>query len=193
MRLFVALRPPAPVRAALLGTMGGVADARWQTDAQLHATLAFLGEVDRHGLRDLEPALAAMRQPGFVLSFAAFGAFERRGRVTALWAGLEPAAAIAALAARVAQAARLAGLAPEARKFVPHVTLARFPARGVAPSALSRFLHDRAPPSATWPVRDFALFESRMGHGGSHYAQLARFPLGSEEALRIDVDHEAGG
>ena len=46
MRLFVALRPPSDVREALLQLARGSVDrARWQNDAQLHLTLAFLGDV----------------------------------------------------------------------------------------------------------------------------------------------------
>ncbi|WP_448585974.1 RNA 2',3'-cyclic phosphodiesterase [Thermaurantiacus sp.] len=191
MRLFVGLRPPPAVRTTLLGCMGGVPEARWQTDAQLHLTLAFLGEVDRHAAEDLAAALSALRHPRLRLRSGSFGTFDRRGQVTALWIGLAPDAAIAALADKVARAARTIGLRPEARAFLPHVTLARFPARGVAPASLLRFLGER-PPAFVWPVADFRLFESRLGHGGSHYAELARFPLGSEEALRVDIDDDAG-
>jgi len=47
-RLFVAIRPPAAIRAILLGAMGGISGARWQSEDQLHLTLRFIGEVDRH-------------------------------------------------------------------------------------------------------------------------------------------------
>src|SRR3546814_13749731 len=47
-RLFVALRPARPVRTALIAAMHGIAAARWQSDEQLHLTLRFIGEVDRH-------------------------------------------------------------------------------------------------------------------------------------------------
>ena len=47
-RLFVALRPPAVVRQQLLAAMQGVPGARWQDDDQLHLTVRFVGDVDRH-------------------------------------------------------------------------------------------------------------------------------------------------
>ena len=46
-RLFVALRPPEPVRDLLLDTMDGAPALRWQDDEQLHLTLRFIGEVER--------------------------------------------------------------------------------------------------------------------------------------------------
>ena len=56
-RLFVALEPPAAIRHQLLDLMGGIANARWQTEAQLHLTLRFIGEVDRHRAEDVAAAL----------------------------------------------------------------------------------------------------------------------------------------
>ena len=55
-RLFVALRPPVPVRDHLLDLMHGVEGARWQSDDQLHLTLRFIGEVDRHQASDIAAA-----------------------------------------------------------------------------------------------------------------------------------------
>src|SRR3546814_15452040 len=52
-RLFVALEPPAAVRHQLLDLMGGIANARWQTEAHVHPTLRFIGEVDRHRSTDV--------------------------------------------------------------------------------------------------------------------------------------------
>ena len=58
-RLFVAIRPPRAVRQRLLAIMGGVRGARWQSDDQLHLTLRFIGEVDRHLGDDIHAATAS--------------------------------------------------------------------------------------------------------------------------------------
>jgi 2'-5' RNA ligase len=158
--------------------MGGVPDARWQTDAQLHLTLSFLGELERPVAEDIALALGQIRQPRLDLNLGDFGAFDtRRGRLAALWVGVEPVAAVAALAVRVAQAAQAAGVAVAARRFVPHITLARFPARGVEPAAIARFLADRRPPSLRFEATAFHLFESHMGAGGSFYRVVESWPL----------------
>jgi 2'-5' RNA ligase len=181
-RLFVGLRPPADARGALLGLMGGVPDARWQTDAQLHLTLLFLGTVERPVAEDIAVALGRVRGPALALCFGAFGAFDtRHGRISALWVGVEPRERLAALAERVRAAAASAGVAVSARRFVPHVTLARFPARGAERASLARFLADRRPPALRFAVDAFHLFESHMGSGGSHYRVVASWPL---ETLR---------
>ncbi|MBC7522650.1 MAG: RNA 2',3'-cyclic phosphodiesterase, partial [Sandarakinorhabdus sp.] len=118
-RLFVALELPVPVRAALLAIMGGVAGARWQTDEQLHLTLRFIGEVDRHVADDIAAALATVNVAAFDLVLGDIGSFDHRGRTDTLWAGVAPGAAVAALAARVDSALARVGLPPETRAFVP--------------------------------------------------------------------------
>ena len=45
-RLFVGLRPPAPIRDALLDLEDDLEDARWQDEEQLHVTIRFIGEVE---------------------------------------------------------------------------------------------------------------------------------------------------
>jgi 2'-5' RNA ligase len=42
-RLFIGIRPPIPVREALIDTMEALEGARWQDDDQLHLTLRFIG------------------------------------------------------------------------------------------------------------------------------------------------------
>ena len=56
-RLFVALRPPEPVRDALFDLMGGVEGARWQSDDQLHLTLRFVGDIPPPDAEDLAAEL----------------------------------------------------------------------------------------------------------------------------------------
>lgn len=178
MRLFVALLPPPSVRQALLATMGGVPDARWQADGQLHLTLAFIGEVDRHQAQDIGSALATVDVGAFTADLGGFGSFESgRGRVQALWIAAGPEPLMSSLAASVSRALLGAGVPLPTRRFVPHITLARFPARGVPPTAIARFLAHQPPPALSWPVEAFHLVESRLGGGGAHYEPLAAFPL----------------
>ena len=60
-RLFVAIRPPEPIRDLLGDAMDDSADFRWQDDEQLHITLRFVGEVERPVADDLADALARVR------------------------------------------------------------------------------------------------------------------------------------
>lgn len=172
MRLFVGLELPAPVKAALLASMGGVAGARWQREDQLHLTLRFIGEVDRHQAHDVAAALGRVNIRAFAAELGAPGHFEHRGRIDTLWVGVRPAQPLAALARAVNAALAGVGMAPEPRAFVPHITLAR--GRGMIGAAAWPL----APvPRIGWTVAGLALFESRMGKDGSDYAVLASYGI----------------
>ena len=175
-RLFVALRPPAATRALLTAAMGGVPGARWQDDAQLHCTLRFIGEVDRHRAEDVAAALGRVRGEALHLSLGPAGTFDRKGRVDTLWIGVQPREAIALLHDRVDAALRRVGVAPDDRAFVPHITLARF-ARGDAPGPEVAGIV--TPPAGHhFEIRHFELFESHLGSDGALYETVARYPLG---------------
>ena len=192
-RLFVALRPPAHVREALLSVMSGIEGARWQTDNQLHLTLAFLGEVDRHGLEAAVQALATIVTPPTDLALAQFGTFDtsRPGRIGTLWIGVEeirdPAAnrrpardagPLSALAQSIRTSLRRANLTPDARNFTPHITLARFGSAGATREMLRPFLTHTPTPRARWQATDFHLVESTLGGEGAHYTPVASYALG---------------
>jgi 2'-5' RNA ligase len=174
-RLFVALRPPAAIRMQLLSMMQGVAGARWQGDDQLHLTLKFIGEVDRHGAADIADALARVRFPAFTLALSGLGTFEAGGRAHSLWAGVQPHDRVASLHRSVDRACVQAGVAPESRAFVPHITLARTN-RQTGP--LGPFLESRGGlASAPFPVREFGLYESILGSEGAVYHLVERYRL----------------
>ena len=174
-RLFVGIDPPPEIKDRLLDLMGGVAGARWQSEAQLHLTLRFIGEVDRHQAADVAAALESLHHPRFELALSGAGAFDRRGRVTALWAGVTPHEPVHTLHKKVDQAVARAGLPPDQRAYLPHITLARF---GRDAGALHGFA-DRhgglsSPPFA---VDDFCLYESQLTRDGSVYTIVERYPL----------------
>jgi len=179
-RLFVALRPPRPVRDILLAAMHGVSGARWQNDEQIHLTLRFIGEVDRHMAEDIAAALGALYAPAVRARIAGVGLFERQGRPHMIWAGVDPHEPLAALHRKVDQCLARVGVAPETRAFVPHVTLARLN-RGSGPVAAFLALNsDLASPG--FEFGHVTLFESEMGHGGSRYHPVARYPLDGENS-----------
>lgn len=172
-RLFVAIELPFPVRDTLLAAMGGVAGARWQRDDQLHLTLRFIGEVDRHAAADIGAALAAVNFTPFDLAIDGVGSFDRRGRIDALWLGVTPRAPVIDLAKRIDAALARVGLPPETRAFVPHVTVARF---GRDAGSVTGFPAQPLP-ALVFQVTSFVLWESRLGHGGAEYSVVERYPL----------------
>lgn len=175
-RLFVALRPPPAMRAALLARMGGVPGARWQDDGQLHLTLRFIGEVEPPQAEDIAAALGAVAQPCPTIALAGVGTFDRKGKPHTLWAGVAPDPTLRALNKRVDRALAMVGVGPDERAFTPHITLARLDrAAGPVEPFLARTA-DLATPPITLDA--FLLYESILGHGGATYNAVARYPLG---------------
>jgi RNA 2',3'-cyclic 3'-phosphodiesterase len=174
-RLFVAIRPPEPIRDLLIDAMDDSPDFRWQDEEQLHLTLRFIGEVDRPVADDIADALTRIRGEQFQLRIAGVGQFEQRNS-GALWAGVEPREPVAALATKVERVCQLAGLEPERRAFHPHITLARWKGRR-AYEVRSFLERNRGLKSDPFDVTEFALFESRLSRHGAHYEPVTEYRL----------------
>ncbi len=199
MRLFFALELPPSLRAALAAAQetlraAGPARVTWCTDAQLHLTLAFLGDVD-----DPAPWVEAARgvaaaHAGLTLAPGPFGTFGQPPRV--VWAGLAGPGvdALRRLVVDLERALAPLGHAPEARGFAAHVTLGRVRDGGGGRGRRPRKQHGldelvaavRALPAPAHPpfaVGELVLFESRLAPPRpAEYVPLARLPLAGAPA-----------
>lgn len=174
-RLFIGLRPPVAMRRQLLAIMDGVEAARWQDDDQLHVTLRYVGEVERPVAEDIATILRSVHAPALDLSLAGIGMFDRRGRPTALWAGVAPVEPLAALHRKIDHALVRIGLPAEGRAYRPHITLARLnAAAGPVDSFLAAHGGLTSPPMR---VDGFLLYESHLGHDGARYEAVARYAI----------------
>lgn len=174
-RLFAGLELPPELGGRLAALAGGIPGARWVEARNLHITLRFVGEVEEGLGADLHDALAGVRAPAFTLGLSGFGTFGRAAP-NHLWAAVDKAPGLLHLQAKVEQAVARLGLAPEGRKYLPHVTLARF--RGAPVSRVQDFIARNSPfQAAPWPVKHFVLYRSHLGHGGAEYEALAEYPL----------------
>jgi 2'-5' RNA ligase len=166
-RLFFAIWPDAPSRAALAALAAGAATragGRPVPAANLHLTLVFLGEVDTPRIGDLVAAAGGLPAPAFTIVLDTIGGFRRSG---VAWAGCrEPAKELLGLQAGLDRRVREAGFHPDARPFAPHLTLARRVRAPVTPRPID---------AIAWRVSSFALVES--GRTESAYRTLAEWPL----------------
>ncbi len=175
-RLFVAIRPPGPIRDLLIDAMDDSPEFRWQSEEQLHLTLRFIGEVERPIAEDIAIALGTIHAKPFEVHIHGVGRFEQRG-AGALWAGVEPKEPLAALAAKVERACLSVGLEPERRAYHPHITLARW--KGRRTREVAGFLErNTALASDPFAVDAFTLFESRLSRHGAQYEAVANYALG---------------
>ena len=159
-RLFVAIAMPEEVADALDALYRGFPDGRWTDLDDLHLTLRFIGEVDHSTFYDIGELLTGISLPPFELELKGIGQFPPRGPLRQLWAGVSSSPELDRLRRRVEQCVSEAGVPPERRRFVPHVTLARFrqpPSEPRLVSYLQRHALFRLPP---FPVDRFGLYSS---------------------------------
>jgi RNA 2',3'-cyclic 3'-phosphodiesterase len=172
LRLFVglALPPETKLRLSLIST--GVPGARWVDPGNYHVTLRFIGEVDEGVAGDIDAALERIRAKPFALVLSGVGQFGDR----MLWAGVEKNPALLHLREKVESALVRVGLEPEARRYAPHVTLARL--RGASETRLQAYIQEhalfRAEPFA---VDRFSLIASYLTKSGAIYEDQADYAL----------------
>lgn len=176
MRLFVAVDLPWALQDRLAGLTTGIMGARWVPRENLHLTLRVIGEVPNWRAEEVDLALHAIRGRSFSLVVAGAGLFEKGGRVTSLWAGVERSPQLDHLQAKIETALQRAGLDPERRRFTPHVTLARMdqPANEKITGFVQRNNLFRA---EAFAVERFTLFSSQLGKEGSVYTAETEYRL----------------
>ena len=175
MRLFVGVELPDGIRQTLLGVMGGVDGARWQSQEQLHLTLRFIGETDEAVAGDIDLALQTVRVEPCQVAVKGVGVFGPNKRPRVIWAGLDPEAPLCQLHRRIDSALIRAGLPPAQRKYAPHITLARLKNRA---NRLERFVSAYSGlTSEPWEVSQIVLFRSHLARNGAIYEPLAHYPV----------------
>lgn len=177
-RLFTALEIPAEIGQRLTRFRGGLPGARWVEPSDYHITLRFLGDIDATHANDVHDLLVEARPrspiPITLDAIASFGGDAPRS----VHAAIAPSDALSELQAEHERIARHAGLAPERRKFTPHVTLARL-ARGTPPESVAGYI---AQMGAFERMRFVAsrcvMLSARESRGGGPYVVEAAYTFG---------------
>lgn len=176
-RLFAGLALPPACRDTLARAQGGLPGARWIPAENYHITLRFIGEVAEPDAEAIAASLATLVHPPVAVRIAglSFGGDSHRART--LWAEVERTPDLVELQRRVESLIVASeACAPEARRYRPHVSLARF--SGVRPERLQEFLSEHALVACEPFVADaVVLYSSTLSRGGSTYVEEVRFPL----------------
>jgi 2'-5' RNA ligase len=177
-RAFLALPLPEAARARLAVLQFLLPLPRRTEPVDFHLTLTFLGEQPDPVLQAVHDGMQALRQAPFRLTLRGAGLFGG-GRARVAWAGVEPCEPLDRLQAKCDRIARAAGVAVEARRFLPHVTLGRFPPPG--PDEALRLERAVAAETGfaggTVEVAEVVLYQSHPGRTAPRYAPLAHYPL----------------
>ncbi len=178
-RLFVAIDLPTPIRSRLVGLCGGMRGAKWMPADQIHLTLRFIGEVDNGRLSDIAEALTEVGVAPFSISLSGVGHFPPRGKPKVLWAGVADGAAVTRLHHKIEVRLQRLGLPPDARKFAPHVTLARL--KGAPVVGVGDFLARNCLfVSDGFTVSEFHLYSSHLGSAGAVHRIETSYALDAE-------------
>jgi 2'-5' RNA ligase len=174
-RLFTGVEIPADVGQALGMLRGGLPGARWIDPENYHLTLRFIGDVDDVTAHEVASMLGRVKRGAFDLYLEGLTSFGGR-KPRAVVASVAQAQALLDVQAEHERLMQRIGLAPEGRKYIPHVTLARL--RDSSSHAVAEYLSARGLfRTAPFRVSRFVLFSSRATVGGGPYVVEASYPL----------------
>lgn len=181
MRLFTAIDLPDTILEQLgrfLESMRRHARLRWSRVENLHLTTRFIGEWPEERLKELLDTLAETPKSGPILiTLRGLGWFPNPRAPRVFWVAVEDPARLVQLARDTDAVLERIGLKPEGRPYQPHLTLARIEP-GVALSALRQAIGRMGVAEfGNFEARQFALYRSEPGVGGSRYTKLAEFPI----------------
>lgn len=180
-RLFFALQPQPAEQAAILTALLPLVHAlgaRSTPQADLHLTLAFLGEVPADAMPVLQHAAADAATGPFALQLCCVDYWARPGVLCLLPEETAISRSIRQLARTLGDAAQIAGKATDDKPFRPHVTVARKVPR-VAPQMSSWPQPLRTPLPFT--AHGFVLMESTSQQEGPRYKVIHSWPSRSGE------------
>jgi 2'-5' RNA ligase len=179
-RLFTALEIPRDAALSLSLLRGGLPGARWIDVENYHITLRFIGDVEGHVADEIANALDRVRRPSFSLTLSGVGAFGSR-KPHSVYAGTRASPDLNALQGEIDRICQRLGVAPDPKKFTPHVTLARL--RNSSPGEVAGYLSARGNFSAApFRVGRFVLMSSRESVGGGPYVIEEAWQLSGADA-----------
>ena len=135
----------------------------------LHLTLQFIGEADPETVLS---ALATVKAKSFELEFTELSKF-RNG---VIWLGVKDSPDLKALQLSVLKALLKAGLPLEKKRFIPHITLARYK-RHVPQPMIDELIKQTAAEVPPEQVMAFSLLNSQTVDEELTYKRIRAFPL----------------
>ncbi len=166
-RLFTGIKIPSSICDQLTLIQYGLLGARWIEPHDFHITLRFIGDVDDDLANDLADGFTQISTAPFSLQLKSVGVFGN-DRPRMIWAGVEKSSALEQLHSSHEIMAQRLGLKAEGRKFIPHVTLARFKPGQTSDVGTYLIDHSRFQ-SLEFEVSSFELYSAKASRGGGPY------------------------
>jgi 2'-5' RNA ligase len=184
-RLFIAIDLPDSVAESLAAIRQKIDGFRWVRREQLHLTLRFIGAVDDTVARNVVSALERIRGTPFSLSLSGLGHFPPGRAPRVFWAGVVTSPPLLLLQYKIESAVQGVGLPGEARRFTPHVTIARL--RDVPLRAITEIeRHNNGFSSPPFLTSCFHLYRSSFTQSAVFHEIIATYPLNEVADLHSD-------
>lgn len=184
-RVFCAVEIPHGTRQRVLGHITKLrasapeVRASWSREVNIHLTLKFLGEIPKDKVTNFQTAIsrAASGIVPFPILIAKAGVFPQRRDPRVLWIGVtDSEGQLSDLHSRLETECDQKGFPRDARKFHPHLTLARLRnQRGARQLAQIHEGLSFAPEEIT--VTELLLIRSELSSKGSNYTTISKHPL----------------
>ncbi len=180
-RLFTAIEIPAQVAMQLTLLQGGLPGARWIDRANFHITLRFIGDIEMPMAQELSYALERVKTEPFSLSLENLDVFGG-SKPNSLFAGVKRSEPLYHIQAEHERICQQIGMEATARKFKPHVTIARL--RGAKTPDIAKYLSSHGGfQSLEFDVGRFVLLSSRNSIGGGPYVVEESYQLIEKEPV----------
>ena len=186
-RIFCALDIPAEVSGALKNRVAQLhatfpqVRASWNRDGKFHITLKFIGDVPQQRVAVVAQAALRVTEnfPSFDLAVAGAGAFPTQGSPRALWIGINDSEGkLSQLHKRLEVECGREGFEKEARKFQPHLTLARI-RHAEGARSLAQFHVETPFNPIRFVVSELLVIRSELSPLGSRYTTVSQSQLRS--------------
>ena len=176
LRLFVGIPLPPAQALALSRICLGLHGVRWVDPGNFHVTIRFIGEVDEGLAAEIDEVLANCHVPRFSLAVAGLDIFGPPEKPRAVLATLDREPGLYRLHEKVGTLLGRLGVPPDYRRFIPHVTLA-YCARPNAAEIQGFLAANNLLRLEPFDVTNFQLIRSYLTKAGSHYEEVAAYPL----------------
>ena len=176
-RLFIALDMPPNIESSLNVLCQGIIGARWVNTNQYHLTLCFIGKKSIGLQREIELELNRISGPSIDIRLRGIGYFPPRGPIKVLWAGLDPEPLLETLQKKIDACLTDLSVDFKKRKFIPHVTLARF-SKPPTQNHMTDFLTSHSLfTTKKFTVSQFHLYSSHLRQEGAIHIKEASYTL----------------
>lgn len=174
---FVALPLPSEIKSRLSSLCTGISSTRWVEEESLHLTLRYLGPVKQDSLFwDIKERLSGIQFPSFSIALKDLGYFQSRSHGV-IWVGVgEGLEFVLQLKKNIDAQLKGLALAPDERRYTPHVTLGRY--EHLHSSKVINYLEShRGFLSVSFPLKAFVLISSQQTPKNHYYIEQESYPL----------------